>query len=240
VLRQPREAPQFRLPALLQQPSNALGWDIEAVLAFETVKSRVRILNRGGRFPPTLRAPSDTLHIERHHKALVRMDGDTLRLEEHYRRNRYWTLDRFRRSKRASKGRNAWHWDAVGPQWRFNPEGQPIEELWCVAGEKHCRLWRRIAYWPSGAAAREGGWYDGLPTGLHRAWYPDGRLRACLEYEDGRLQTVHGLYGPSGEALPIGSFADGEGTVIRYALTGDAMGENRFKKGKRRGYKAYR
>ena len=69
---------------------------------------------------------------------------------------------------------------------------------------------------------------------------PDGRLRACLEYADGLLVAVHGLYGPSGEALPIGSFAEGEGTVIRYALTGDAMGENRFKKGKRRGYKAYR
>ncbi len=243
VLRQAREAPRFRLPGVLYHPSAIIGWKPDAVLAVETTKNRVRTQHRGGLFPPALQAPSDTLYLRRETKALVRSDGDTLRIEEQYRRNHYWTLDRFRRKgdPPGPGGPPAGaDWEAVGSQWRFNPEGQPEEELWCEPDARHCRLWRRIAYWPSGEPAREGAFNEGVATGLHRAWYPDGRLRACLEYHDGRLLAVHGLYGPSGEALPIGTFRDGNGTVIRYALTGDAMGENRFKNGKRRGYKAYK
>jgi hypothetical protein len=231
----PRDAPAFRLPDGVGTAPGAaratyLGLVVDRVLASRRTRQRVRAKRRDDGFPRTLDGPADTLYHRREQRLLVVAGGDTLRLEERYRRGRYWTLERFRRDGGA--------WDPVGGQWRFNEQGQPIEQLWCAPGERDCPLWRRVAWWPGGVPAREGAFRDGRPTGLHRAWYPDGTLRACLAYADGRLRAVHGLWGPSGETLPTGSFTDGDGSVIRYSLQGTPLGENRFRDGKRMGYRA--
>ena len=126
-----------------------------------------------------------------------------------------------------------------GPYKSYFPNGQlesignyldcSVIDSTILESERAEGLW--LQYYDTGVLKSETTFDAGVLHGEMRLYHSNGMLFMHALYEKGRLQRISEYLDRGGDALKIGTFKDGSGTVIVYNDNGNQIRINHYKNG---------
>ncbi|MBC8047856.1 MAG: hypothetical protein H7Y00_13745 [Fimbriimonadaceae bacterium] len=163
--------------------------------------------------------------VDRYEKrSAVKEGNDSLVYVEIYSEGKHWNVYRYGLSNNKP--------ELTGWQKEYDANGMLYSEKFCEEGKRKCKLYRSYNYYPGGQLMSDVGYYGNKREGYHFYYYANGQMRQCLEFKNNRLENVVAYYDQDGNALDVGSFCDGEGTVNIYSMNGKIIQYKTFHRGK--------
>lgn len=163
----------------------------QAVFAQDSSKRILRVLTETEDTVSVMtRYDKDGTLFYLHQSFLSYEKGETYVYYEEYRRNRFWTLWRYKEVLKREKRRTAIYDEILdGAQYQYTEEGLPLYYDQYELGEE-------------------------ISTTIAWEYYPDDELKFVTELKDGSFWNFLEYYLPSGEVHDFGDFHDGQGVVI--------------------------
>jgi antitoxin component YwqK of YwqJK toxin-antitoxin module len=166
----------------------------------------------------------DTVY-QKYEKSVLQIEnGDSILAVEFFNSRKNWYLYRY---KIVNGEPNLDGW-----QREYDLEGVLQNERYCELGERECGITNKYVYYPGGQLSSIAGYKKNTLDGYTFFYYSNGQLRQQIEYRDGKLWNILSSFDQDGNAMPIGDFKDGTGTVNVYSMNGKLIQQKQMEKGR--------
>lgn len=166
----------------------------------------------------------DTVY-QKYEKTVLQIEnGDSILAVEFFNSRKNWYLYRY---KIVNGKPNLDGW-----QKEFDLDGILQNERFCELGERECGITNKYSYYPGGQLSTKAGYKKNTLDGYTYFYYSNGQLRQQIEYREGKLWNILSSFDQDGNAMVMGDFKDGTGTVNVYSMNGKLIQQKIMEKGR--------